>query len=227
MKDTLADDVDVRDVLKTALMNVAARCDDLDRGDVETLLIELADNVASLKMEAIRAYRSYAADKFTILSAAQNAVLMRVGFDLFPDDVNDLMAEILQEATAMSMDEITPRNVLALMDEMTILVENPQVMGVEVYRETLRFFTAFIASEKSSDGIGPNGEDLHAEVQTAWHALAKAPSVRMHDVAVKARATMLYRKGVKTWSGDTFNDDDWPYLQEIIEGAAKFALCSP
>lgn len=226
MKDTLADDVDVRDVLKDALINVAAHCDLDTPGDRETLLIDLAKDVASLKTEAIRAYRSYAEANFTVLSAAQEAVLMRVGVDLFPEDINDLMAAILQESKDMKLDEITPRKVRALMDEMCLYVENPQEFGLEVYREMLGFFSALMALEDTSDGIGPNGEDLCEKVQSAWHALAEAEELSLSDVALKARLTMLYRDGCKSWGSDTFCDDDYPYLQKIIEGAAKFATAA-
>ncbi len=52
------------------------------------------------------------------------------------------------------------------------------------------------------------------------HDLMQHDATTMEEVAMKCRATMLYREGCKEWASDTFCDDDMQFLPQMIsEGA--------
>lgn len=99
----------------------------------------------------------------------------------------------------------------------------------EFLRAVLLFLVAKMTEVRMSDG-GPdddNGEfseELHEAVQAAWIKAVSIHDASSINIQTRAAITMIYRDGVNLWSGDTFCDQDWPYIQRILDDAANLVL---
>ncbi len=60
--------------------------------------------------------------------------------------------------------------------------------------------------------MDPDIDELREEFQEAWQDVMRHDATTMPEVAMKCRATMLYREGCKVWATDTFCDDDLQFL---------------
>jgi hypothetical protein len=115
--------------------------------------------------------------------------------------------------------KVPSKKVAELLSELGEVLEQMPNVGSGTAKAMIGFLTDLALAEAD-----PENENHVQNARAAWQEVASSDTLSLQDVALKARATVLYREGVKTWSGDTFNDDDWPYLQEIIEDAAQFAI---
>lgn len=106
----------------------------------------------------------------------------------------------------------------ALLSEMDDLREMAEERGGEVAADLLGLLSVGALLETA-----PDNDTLIEEFHAAWHGVMKHEATTMVEVVMKCRATALYREGCKEWGSDTFCNDGYPYLQQMIgEGAELY-----
>lgn len=103
----------------------------------------------------------------------------------------------------------------ALLSEMDDLKEMGEGRGGQIATAMLGFLRVGALMEAA-----PDIEAFQDEFRSAWQDVLGHDATTWVEVAIKCRATMLYREGMEEWGSDTFCDDDYPFLQQMIsEGA--------
>jgi hypothetical protein len=70
----------------------------------------------------------------------------------------------------------------------------------------------------------PSEKQALEKFYSAWHAVMTAPTTCVYDLAIKARAVLVYREGYADWGSDTFCDDDFAHLKQFFEETAALPL---
>jgi hypothetical protein len=178
------------------------------------LLDALALSVAQVPDAVIRDYTilGVAPDTFEYLSEAQSEALRQVGFWHFPDTAEELLLGIIEEVASKGEefsrddDEGSPVKIVAA---------SPGLAAA---------YAAFQSADATLES-GPE-QDRETDLRrwyAAWHQLMALPATRMDDLAMKARAVLIYRRGYVDWDSDTFGDDDFCHLQRFFQDAAQLA----
>lgn len=99
----------------------------------------------------------------------------------------------------------------ALLSEMDDLRDMGEESGGDIAKDLLGFLRVGALLETA-----PDVEGFQDEYRAAWQDVMRHDATTMAEVAMKCRATMLYRQGCKEWASDTFCDDDMQFLQQMI-----------